>query len=264
MGTILFLLLAFGSLVSAYLIEGGNIMGLLGETPAMIVFGGTIGALGVAFPGSDMRRIFKVLKVAFNAKPKKLTDNIFFFIDIASLARKEGILALEKIINTEEDLDNMTKAGLQLVADGVEHELIRDILELYVDKRSERHKIGVAMFETAGGLAPTMGIIGTVMGLIFVLSNLSDPSTLGPKIAVAFIATLYGVSTANLFWLPIGNKLKVLNQIEMNQGQVVLEAILLIEKGVSPKIVEEKLKAFLDPEELEKFDNIGRPKEKAS
>jgi chemotaxis protein MotA len=262
--TLLFLILGFGSLILAYVLEGGALIGLLGETPAMIVFGGTLGALGVSFPTNDVKRLFSVMKVAFAEKPRKLTDSIFFFIDIASLARKEGILALEKIINTEEDLDNMTKAGLQLVADGVEHELIRDILELYVEKRSERHKVGVAMFEAAGGFSPTMGIIGTVLGLIFVLSNLAETSTLGPKIAVAFIATLYGVGFANLFWLPIGNKLKVLNAIETNQGQVVVEAILLIEKGVSPKIVEEKLKAFLDPVELEKFDNIGRPKEKAS
>jgi len=99
------------------------------DTAAMIVFGGTLGAVGVSFPAQDLRRFMKVTKIAFAEKPKKLTDSIFFFIDIASLARKEGILALEKIINTEEDLDNMTKAGLQLVADGVEHELIRDILD---------------------------------------------------------------------------------------------------------------------------------------
>lgn len=264
MGTLLFMILGIGSLVLAFVLEGGHLSGLVGPTAAMIVFGGTIGAVGVSFPASDLRRFFAVAKVAFSEKPKKLTDSIFFFIDIASLARKEGILALEKIINTEEDLDTMTKAGLQLVADGVEHELIRDILDLYVEKRSERHKAGYAMFESAGGYAPTMGIIGTVMGLVHVLSSLSDPGSLGPAIALAFVATLYGVSSANLIWLPIGSKLKVLNQIEMNQGQVVVEAILLIEKGVSPKIVEEKLKAFLDPDELEKFDNIGRPKEKAS
>lgn len=264
MSTLLFLTVGFGMMIAAFLLEGGHLTGLMVDTAAMIVFGGTVGAVGVSFPISDVKRFGSVMKVAFAEKPKKLTDSIFFFIDIASLARKEGILALEKIINTEEDLDNMTKAGLQLVADGVEHELIRDILELYVEKRSERHKAGFAMFESAGGFAPTMGIIGTVMGLVHVLSNLSDPGSLGPAIAVAFVATLYGVASANLIWLPIASKLKVLNQIEQNQGQVVVEAILLIEKGVSPKIVEEKLKAFLDPDELEKFDNIGRPKEKAS
>jgi chemotaxis protein MotA len=238
--------------------------GLLIDTAAIIVFGGTFGALGVAFPMADLRRFLSVMKVAFSERSHKLTDSIFFFIDIASLARKEGILALEKIINTEEDLDHMTKAGLQLVADGVEHELIADILETYIEKRSERHKVGIALFEAGGGFAPTMGIIGTVLGLVHVLSNLSDPGSLGPAISVAFIATLYGVGSANIFWLPIANKLKMMNQMEMVQGQIVMQAILLIEKGVSPKIVEEKLKAFLDPDELTKFDSIGRPKEKAS
>ena len=116
------------------------------------------------------------------------------------------------------------------------------------------------MFEAAGGFAPTMGIIGTVMGLVHVLSNLADPAHLGPAIASAFIATLYGISSANLFWLPIGAKLKALNRGELNQKQITIEAILLVEKGVSPKIVEEKLKAFLDAEDRERFEYFGKPK----
>jgi len=256
----LFLVLGFGSLILAYALEGGQLGGLLVDTAAMIVFGGTIGALGVAFPIKEVKRIHKVLKVAFTESHVKVIEQIFFFIDISSLARKEGILALERIINSEEGLDTMTKTGLQLVADGVEHELIRDILELYVEKLNERHKEGFEMFESAGGFAPTMGIIGTVMGLVHVLSNLSDPGSLGPAISVAFIATLYGVSSANLFWLPIANRLKAINRHELNQKQITIEAILLVEKGVSPKIVEEKLKAFLDADELERFDYFGKPK----
>jgi len=261
--TLLFLIIGLSSLVGGFLWEGGHLTALLQKTAALIVLGGTTGAVGLAFPMSQFRRFIAVARVAFTERSHKLTDSIFFFIDIASLARKEGILALEKIINTEENLDHMTKAGLQLVADGVEHELIEDILETYIEKRSERHKEGIAMFESAGGFAPTMGIIGTVMGLVHVLGNLSDPGSLGPAISVAFIATLYGVGSANVIFLPMGNRLKMMNQVEMVQGQIVMQAILLIEKGVSPKIVEEKLKAFLDPTELSKFDSIGRPKEQA-
>jgi chemotaxis protein MotA len=259
-GTLLFLVLGFGSLILAYVIEGGHLGGLLVGTAAIIVFGGTFGALGVSFPMKDIKRLLSVLKVAFSESKGKVIEQIFFFIDISSLARKEGILALERIINSEEGLDAMTKTGLQLVADGVEHELIRDILDLYVEKLNERHKEGIEMFEAAGGFAPTMGIVGTVMGLVHVLSNLSDPGSLGPSISVAFIATLYGIASANLFWLPIGTKLKALNKIELNQKQITIEAILLVEKGVSPKIVEEKLKAFLDAEAMERFDYFGKPK----
>ena len=263
MATILFLVLGFGSLILAYALEGGRLGALVQETAALIVFGGTFAAVGVAFPMKDVKRIFKVFMVAYKVPKGKVIEQIFFFIDISSLARKEGILALERIINSEEGLDTMTKTGLQLVADGVEHELIKDILELYVEKLNERHKEGYEMFEGAGGYAPTMGIIGTVMGLVHVLSNLSDPGSLGPAISVAFIATLYGVASANLLWLPIGSKLKALNKIELNQKQIVIEAILLVEKGVSPKIVEEKLKAFLDADELERFEYFGKPKGEA-
>jgi len=264
--TLVFLILALASLVGAFMIEGGHITGLLIDTAAIIVFGGTFSALGVSFPMHEFKRITSVGKVAFSNRHQKMTDNIFFFIDIASLARKEGILALEKIINTEEDLDTMTRAGLQLVADGVEREIIQDILETYVAKRQERHKEGYALFEAGGGFAPTMGIIGTVMGLVHVLSNLSDPGSLGPAISVAFIATLYGVGSANIFWLPVAERLKSMDKGEAAQGQMVIDAIMLIEKGVSPKIVEEKLKAYLEPHELEKFDNLGAGKkgEKAS
>lgn len=260
MGTLLFLIMGFGSLILAYVLEGGHLAGLLIETAAIIVFGGTFGALGVSFPLKDIKRLPKVFRIAFTESNKKVIEQIFFFIDISSLARKEGILALERIINSEEGLDTMTKTGLQLVADGVEHELIRDILELYIEKLDERHKEGYEMFEAAGGFSPTMGIIGTVMGLVHVLSNLSDPGNLGPAISVAFIATLYGVGAANLFWLPIATKLKAINKIELNQKQITIEAIMLVEKGVSPKIVEEKLKSFLDTEELERFDYFGKPK----
>ena len=260
MGSLLFLLVGFGSLIVAFILEGGELGALLVGTAALIVFGGTIGALGISFPVKELKRIVPVFMAAFKEPKGKVIEQIFFFIDISSLARKEGILALERIVNSEEGLDTMTKNGLQLVADGVEHDLIRDILELYAEKLNERHREGYEMFEAAGGFAPTMGIIGTVMGLVHVLSNLADPAHLGPAIASAFIATLYGISSANLFWLPIGAKLKALNRGELNQKQITIEAILLVEKGVSPKIVEEKLKAFLDAEDRERFEYFGKPK----
>ncbi|HKI99355.1 MAG TPA: flagellar motor protein [bacterium] len=256
MGTILFLVIGVFSLIIAFVLEGGELGGLLVGTAAMIVFGGTLGAVGVAFPWRDVKRFPSILRKAFTEPPGRATDVILYFVDVANIARKQGILALEGLTKSKEDLNPLTRVGLQLVADGTEPQLIKEILELYVDNRQERHHDGFAMLEAAGGFAPTMGIIGTVMGLVHVLGNLSDPGKLGPSIAVAFIATLYGVSSANLIWLPLGARLKAQAKFEAMQGQMIVEGVMLISQGVSPRIVEEKLQAYLDPEELEKFTEL--------
>lgn len=256
MATIVFLLVGILSLIFAFVLEGGEVGGLLVGTAAMIVFGGTLGAVGVSFPWREVKRLPSVIRMAFKDHKTRPTDVILYFVDVANIARKQGILALENLTKTQEDLNPLTKVGLQLVADGTEPQLIKDILELYVDNRSERHRDGFAMLESAGGYAPTMGIIGTVMGLVHVLSNLSDPGSLGPAIAVAFIATLYGVSSANLVWLPLGARLKARDKLEMLEGTMIVEGVMLISQGVSPRIVEEKLQAYLDPEELEKFTEL--------
>jgi chemotaxis protein MotA len=143
--------------------------------------------------------------------------------------------------------DAYTKKGLQLVVDGTDSDLVRTILESEVDGMAQRHGQLAGMFTTAGGFAPTLGIIGTVMGLIHVLENLSAPSTLGPAISGAFIATLYGVSSANLIFLPVGNKLKEMSAAEVNHRYMVLEAILSIQAGDNPRVVAEKLLTFVPP-----------------
>ena len=134
------------------------------------------------------------------------------------------------------------KQGIQLVVDGTDPALVRDILETQIEFTDQRHKIGAEIFEAAGGYSPTMGIIGTVMGLVHVLSNLADPDSLGPSIAVAFIATLYGVAFANVAWLPIGHKLKLKSKQERFVMEIALEGILSIQAGDNPSIVKEKLK----------------------
>jgi chemotaxis protein MotA len=255
-GTLLFLIIGVFSLIIAFALEGGELGGLLVGTAAMIVFGGTLGAVGVSFPWRDVKRFFSVMRMAFRDYTGRPADVILYFVDVANIARKQGILALEGLMKSQQDLNPLTKVGLQLVADGTEPQLIKDILELYVENRSERHRDGFAMFESAGGFAPTMGIIGTVMGLVHVLGNLSDPGKLGPSIAVAFIATLYGVASANLIWLPLGARLKARDKLETLEGAMIVEGVMLIAQGVSPRIVEEKLQAYLDPAELEKFTEL--------
>jgi chemotaxis protein MotA len=257
MSAIAFMILGLGSVVAAYLLEGGHFHALLEYTAAVIVFGGTMGAVGLSFPLSEIKRFPAVLRVALSEGKYALTDRIMKFIDQSAIARREGVLALERMVETDENMDHLTRVGLRLVVDGVEPELVREVMESYVDATSERHKGGAGMLESAGGFAPTMGIIGTVMGLVHVLGNLSDPDKLGPSIAVAFIATLYGVGSANLLWLPLASKLKNLDKMEKHDSMLVVEGVMLIAKGSNPRMVEEKLQAFLDPKEMEQFRSVS-------
>ncbi|MBI4083017.1 MAG: MotA/TolQ/ExbB proton channel family protein [Candidatus Lambdaproteobacteria bacterium] len=261
MGAIFFLALGLFSLAGAFVIEGGHLGALFVETAAIIVFGGTAGALGLSFPLGDIKRLAAVFKIALSEGRHDLVADISYFIDVAGVVRREGVLALEGMLDKAAEISHMARTGLQLVADGIEEHFIRETLELYAEQASERHHGGLAMFEQAGGFAPTMGIIGTVMGLVHVLGNLSDPGSLGPAIAVAFIATLYGVASANVFWLPIAAKLKALDKLELHHSRVIIEGVMLIQQGANPKMVEERLKAYLAPTHLAAFDSYGRPKD---
>lgn len=244
------LIIGFGSLILAFVLEGGKLGGLLIGTAAMIVFGGTIGAVGVSFPMEQLKKVPKIFKVAFSKRESNTTELIDYFKNISMNTRKNGLLSLEAEFSQNNNMDSFTKKGLQMVVDGVEPHTIRSILELKLEALSERHRDGAAIFEAAGGFGPTMGIIGTVMGLVHVLSNLDDPSTLGPKIAVAFIATLYGVGSANLLWLPLASKLKVLNKIEVSEKELIIEAVLLIQEGANPNTLVAKLESFLSEAEI--------------
>jgi chemotaxis protein MotA len=240
-----FLFMGFAMLVGSFILEKGHPMDLIGLTPAMIVFGGTLAAVGLAFPLKDIKRLPGAAGKVFKGKETDLVSLILFFKVLSIKARKNGLLSIEGEINGE-GIDPFIKKGLQLVVDGVDPQTIEGILEIEAEATSERHRKASAMFESAGGFSPTMGIIGTVMGLVHVLGNLSDPSSLGPKIAVAFIATLYGVAFANLVYLPMGNKLKVLDDYENSERALILEAVLLIQTGTNPTTLVEKLKGLLN------------------
>jgi chemotaxis protein MotA len=248
-----FLIFGFVMMIGSFVIEGGTLGSLLAPTAAMIVFGGTLAAVGLAFPMKDFKRLPGAAGKVFKGKEKDLGEMILFFKSLSIKARKNGLLSIETEINAE-GIDPFVKKGLQLVVDGVDPQTIEGILELEAEATSERHKKASAMFESAGGFSPTMGIIGTVMGLVHVLGNLSDPSSLGPKIAVAFIATLYGVSFANLVYLPMGSKLKILDEYENNERMLVIEAVLLIQTGTNPTTLVEKLKGLLNNKDRLKLD----------
>lgn len=253
--TVLGLVLGIGFLVGAFVMEGGHVGSLFVGTAAMIVFGGTLGALMVSTPLEQLKQLPKVMKIAFTHKSRDPLEVIDELVSLATIARREGILALEEKIETYDD--EFFKNGVRLVVDGVDPELVRSIMETELSFIEDRHSKGAAIFEQAGGFAPTLGIIGTVMGLVHVLSNLDDASKLGPAIAVAFIATLYGVASANLAWLPIANKLKIRSKQEVLIRELMIEGILSIQAGENPNILGQKLKVFLAPTNRNKQEDAA-------
>ena len=207
---IIFIIVGLGSIVVGFIIEKGVLSALFLLAPAIIVFGGTAGAIGVTFPLEILKRLPEIIKVIINPKKIDLPGLVAYFKDVSYKTRKNGLLSLEGEISSDPNLDPFIKKGLQLVVDGVDPQAVRSILELELESTSDRHRKGAAIFEQAGGFSPTLGIIGTVMGLVHILADLSDPNTLGPKIASGFIATLYGLASANLIFLPLATRLKVI------------------------------------------------------
>lgn len=238
------LVIGIAALVLGFILEGGTIGSLFSHTAALIVVGGTIGATVLSFSLEELKTIPALLKTAFQERRYNFILLIQELVRLADHARREGLLSLEQYL--PEIKDPFIKLGLQLVIDGTEATLLRDLLETEIYCMEERHQNGIAIFEAAGGYAPTMGIIGTVMGLVHVLGHMERPEDLGPAIAVAFIATLYGVSTANLIWLPIAAKLKNKSKKERLYRELALEGILAIHAGENPAFIREKLRVFLD------------------
>jgi len=186
-----------------------------------------------------------ILRNAFFSKDTDPAQIITIMVDFARKARKEGILTLEE---ESRSLDNkFLQTGIRLVVDGTPSEMVREILETEIVSLQERHKVGQNIFNTMGGFSPTLGIIGTVMGLIHMLSSLNQPGKMGPAIATAFVATLYGVAFANLIFLPIGTKLKSRTSEEIIAYDMIVEGILSIQAGDNPRMVESKMLAYLPP-----------------
>lgn len=266
LSTLIGLVTGLGFLVAGYLVEGGTIGALFQVSAALIVFGGTIGAVVTSFPLQDLKKVPQWFKLAFTAKSFGITEAYETLIRFAEKARREGLLSLEQELETVDD--RFTKQGMQLVIDGTDPEITREILESNISVMEQRHKIGISVFEAAGGYAPTMGIIGTVMGLVHVLGNLSDPTSLSGSIASAFLATLYGISSANLVWLPIATKLKQKDKAEVGAMEMVLDGILSIQAGENPSILKEKLKTHLgnmiQPKDAAAKDALNMDAESAS
>lgn len=245
LATVIGLVLAWGALLGALVMEGGELRVMINLPAALLVFGGTMGAAVISFRMNQIMEVPSILAIAFREKTMELPDVIRQMVRLAEKARREGLLALEG--DTRRIADPFLKRGLRLAIDGTDPEVLREVLETEIQLLQTRHRSGESIFLTLGGFAPTLGIIGTVMGLIHMLANLSDPGKMGPLIAGAFIATLYGVSSANLIFLPIANKLRMRSTEESLAREVMLEGILSLQAGDNPRLVEEKLKAYLSP-----------------
>ncbi len=241
--TILGLVTGFFMLMAAFVMEGGDPMGLLQITAAMIVLGGTAGAVLVSFPMEDLKRTIRMAKLLFIKQEHNEIEIINQLANLSEKARKDGLLSLEQ--DTQANPNPLIRKGLSLVVDGIETEVIKDILVRETYLHEHEYHAAEKVFEAAGGYSPTMGIIGTVLGLISVLSNLEDPNELGHKIALAFIATLFGVGFANLVYLPFATKIKVKGKKEKMINDLIIEGLLSIQAGENPRIIKEKLNLSL-------------------
>ncbi len=233
------LILGVGGILVGNAIEGGHLSALIQPTAAMIVFGGTIGATMLSCSLGDFTQALKCTTKVFFGKDEDLGPLVSEIIATASAARKEGLLALEKQVSAIKD--PFFSSNLRHVVDGYDPVILKSMMETRIYHEEEEKMAIAKVWETAGGYAPTIGILGAVLGLIHVMSNLSDPSKLGSGIAVAFVATVYGVGGANLILLPIGTKLKKIGKGEVLRMYVICEGVTSIQAGLNPRVIEDRL-----------------------
>ncbi len=241
--TIIGLVLGFGAVVGGQILEGGHVSAIIQPTAALIVLGGTFGAAFVSFPMSTVFQAMKDARKVLFAHSESNETIIKEIIGYAAKARRNGLISLEQ--EAQSARDRFTRKGISLVVDGIDPQKLQDTMETELDTYEEHSKASAEFFEAAGGYAPTIGIIGAVLGLIHVMNNLADTSKLGAGIAVAFVATIYGLMTANIICLPFASKLKIRIKGELLQKRMIIEGLTAIQNGENPHYIEQKLKAFL-------------------
>jgi len=237
------LLVGFGAIVGGQYLEGGHIDTILNAVALLIVLGGTLGAVMLQTPLGTFLRSIRILGWVFIPPKISAEATLDRILEWNQVARKEGLMRLESIAMDEEDL--FSQKGLQLIADGAEPELIREIMEADLDIQESNDLACAKVYDAMGGYSPTIGIIGAVLGLIHVMGNLADPSSLGAGIAVAFVATIYGVALANLFFLPVGNKLKSIITYRSRVQMMLIEGLISVADGDNPRNIESRLQAYL-------------------
>ena len=242
-----FLGIAF--ILTGQALEGGNIGQLLQITAFFIVAGGTAGAVFLSFPLEDFKTAGHCIKVVYFGKIPNFEEIIQEIIGYAQKARKEGVIVLEK--EAKNASDPLLKLGLEAVADGADPTMVRDMMETQLAQLEEKIGAGAKVLESAGGYSPTLGIIGAVLGLIQVMQNLSDPSKLGAGIAVAFVATIYGLVIANLITIPYSTRTKRKYSHIFTSKELMIEGILSIQAGESPALIERNLECYLGDKKKE-------------
>ena len=257
LATLIGLILAVVGIVGGNVLEGGNPAALVNLPGFMIVVVGTLGAVMISQPMSVMVGLPKFfMKALMGGKGHNSAETVDLFVTMADKARREGLLALEADVDKIHDA--FTRKGVQLMIDGTDPELLREIMEIEADAMKHRHEGNFAALEFMGGIAPTIGVLGAVMGLMGVMAHLDEPEHIGPGIATAFVATFYGVFTANVLWLPLAKKLQNNSKHELHALNVVIEGLMSIQSGDNPRIVREKLEGFLQPKERQKKDEPMR------
>src|SRR5437667_5247110 len=246
LSTVLGIVVALGGILAGQAIEGGSLLQILQPTAAMIVFGGTLGAVMISFPMSVLKQAAADLLHVFkedNVQPNDVIDEVVRF---TNKARREGMIALEK--DAAGVKDEFFRKSIMMAVDGTEPKELRQTMEVELQYMEERGEHAAKVYEAAGGYAPTIGIIGAVLGLIQVMQHLDNIEEVGKGIAVAFVATIYGVASANIFFLPAAGKLKFKHRKRMIVKEMMLEGTLGILEGQNPRLIEGKLTAFLEKE----------------
>ncbi len=242
--SIIGLIVGFGAIILGQQLEGGHLDSILNSVALLIVLGGTLGAVMLQTPLKTFIRALHMLSWVFVPPKYSLEKSLDNIIEWNQIARKEGLFKLEEYAALEEDL--FTQKGLQLISDGASPEMIREVLENDLDIQEYRDLQSAKVFDSMGGYSPTIGIIGAVLGLIHVMGNLADPSSLGAGIAVAFIATIYGIAFANLLFLPVGGKLKALIDDRSHFQTMLIEGLIGVANGDNPRNIELRLQAYLN------------------
>ena len=241
---------------------GGNLSSFFNIPSVMIVFGGTIASTMITFPMSEVKKIPTLLKYALSKDKVDIQKNIDDIIRLANVARRDGLLALENVIDEMES--PFMKNGIMMIMDGTDPEIIKTVLETEIYFMGERHGDGKKIFEAMASYAPAYGMIGTLIGLINMLVSLSDPDALGPAMAVALITTFYGVVLANMVFTPLANQLALRSKREQLQKEIVIEGILSIQDGENPRVIRDKLAAFISNQEAEKITVKSNKKEETA
>jgi len=241
--SIIGMLLAVSAILAGAVLKGAGIQSLLSGAAFMIVIVGTVAAICVQTPLHVMKRALSILPWVFRPPTVERDAMIKRMVEWSNTARKQGLLGLESLI--ERERDDFVRKGLQLVVDGSEPEIIRNVLEVDLHTREQADTRAAKVFEGMGIYAPTLGIIGAVLGLMAVMQNLADPAKLGHGIAAAFVATIYGIGFANLFFLPVASKLKVSIQSLSQTREMVIEGMISIAQGENPRSIEAKLQGYL-------------------